>query len=149
MSRQNRRERFWTTPKALPRRTEGRMPESTAGMRESDVRTTRLKKPWKAFFNSRLVFFFWLVVFFGPDSYAIDHADCKYEYACKYAENAHQPYEQGRRIFVTIENQGDKQYPDAHQEEWQSFVNWLWQSHFLDSFRGLVRCVWINIIPNA
>ena len=34
MSRQNRRERFWTTPLALARWAEGRMPDSTHGMRE-------------------------------------------------------------------------------------------------------------------
>ncbi len=36
MSRQNRQERFWTTPLALARRAEGRMPESTTWMCESD-----------------------------------------------------------------------------------------------------------------
>jgi hypothetical protein len=49
MPRQNRRERFWTTPWALARRAEGRMPESTAGMRGSGVRMVMLKKPWMAF----------------------------------------------------------------------------------------------------
>ena len=43
MPRQNRRERFWITPWALARRAEGRMPESTAGMRESGVRMVREK----------------------------------------------------------------------------------------------------------
>ncbi len=37
MPRQNRRERFWITPWALARRAASRMPESTAGMRESGV----------------------------------------------------------------------------------------------------------------
>ncbi len=35
MSRQNRQERFWTTPLALARRAEGRRPESTTRMCES------------------------------------------------------------------------------------------------------------------
>jgi len=53
MSRQNRRERFWITAKALARRAEGRMPESTAGMRESGVRIVR-EKAMDGFFNNLL-----------------------------------------------------------------------------------------------
>ncbi len=49
MPRQNRRERFCITPWALARRAAGRMPESTAAMRESGVQMAMLKKPWKAF----------------------------------------------------------------------------------------------------
>ncbi len=51
MPRQNRRERFWITPWALARRAEGRMPESTAGMRESGVRMVR-EKAMDGFFNN-------------------------------------------------------------------------------------------------
>ena len=54
MPRQNRRERFWTTPSALARRAEGRMPESTAGMRESGVRMVR-EKAMDGFFSNLLV----------------------------------------------------------------------------------------------
>ncbi len=54
MPRQNRRERFWTTPWALARRAEGRMPESTVGMRESGVRMVR-EKAVDGFFNRKLV----------------------------------------------------------------------------------------------
>ncbi len=54
MPRQNRRERFWITAKALARRAEGRMPESTAGMRESGVRMVR-EKAMDGFFNNLLV----------------------------------------------------------------------------------------------
>jgi hypothetical protein len=38
MSRQNRRERFWITRKALARRAEGRMPESTTGRPRATIR---------------------------------------------------------------------------------------------------------------
>ncbi len=54
MLRQNRRERFWTTPSALARRAEGTMPESTAGMRESGIRMVR-EKAMDGFFNNLLV----------------------------------------------------------------------------------------------
>ncbi len=54
MPRRNRRERFWITPWVLARRAEGRMPESTAGMRESGVRMVR-EKAMDGFFNNLLV----------------------------------------------------------------------------------------------
>ena len=53
MPRQNRRERFWITPWALARRAEGRMPESTAGMRASGVRMVR-EIAMDGFFNNLL-----------------------------------------------------------------------------------------------
>ncbi len=53
MPRQNRRERFWITPWALARGAEGRMPESTAGMRASGVRMVR-EKAMDGLFNNLL-----------------------------------------------------------------------------------------------
>lgn len=71
------------------------------------------------------------VFFFDSASHAIDHTDCEYEDSAENAEYSDQPDKHGRRVFVTIHDQRDKQDSRSNEEIWQCFVDGFWQSQGL------------------